>query len=251
MAIRIGVAGIPDYAEGFEDGLEWLSKHGLCEEAQFVRRVWMTEERAKAVRGLNASLKVPLSVHAPYYINLANPEKAEASKKRILDSCDRAELMGAGIVVVHAGYYGGDKQDAVKRITKACGELSKKTSVKLGIETMGRQKQFGTLDEIMEIHEEFKNCVPVIDFSHIFARNNGNIDYAEVLDKVRGQKHIHAHFTGIAYSNGNEKHHLPVASKQPDFEKLVAELKKRKTDITIICEAPVPARDALWMQRAI
>jgi deoxyribonuclease-4 len=251
MPIQIGVAGIPVYADGFEDGLRWLSEHGLAEEVQFVRQVYMTRERAKSVRELNESLKVPLSVHAPYYINLTNPEKSEASKKRILDSCDRAELMGADIVVVHAGYYGSDKQKAIDLITKACWEISKKISVKLGLETMGRQKQFGTLEEVLELCAEVKNCIPVIDFAHIFARNDGSINYGRVLDKVRHLKHIHSHFTGVAYSKGNEKHHLPITSKKPDFSKLVTELKKRKTDIRIICEAPVPARDALLMKKLL
>jgi deoxyribonuclease-4 len=251
MPIQIGVAGIPICCKelGFEEGLKWLNQNGLCEEVQFVRQVWMTKERAKAIKELNDSLKVPLSVHAPYYINLANPEKVEASKKRILESCDRAEIIGADIVVFHPGFYGKDKQKAFELVRKACAEMTKQTSVLLGLETMGRQAQFGTVDEILEINKELKNCVLVVDFAHIFARNNGKIDFVEILDKVKKIDHLHSHFTGVAFSNSDEKHHLPVSSNQPNFKELANELKKRKTDIMVICESPLLEKDALLMKK--
>jgi len=253
MVARVGISGIPHSVagEGFEAALRWFSKNGLCEEIQFVRSVWMTPEKARYFAGLNKTLGVTLSIHAPYYINLANPAKVAASKARILSSAKIAEIIGADIVVVHAGFYGGDKEKAIGLITKACKELAREMPVPLGLETMGRQAQFGTLDEILALCEEAKGCVPVLDFSHMYARNNGAIDYGEALDKMRRYKHVHSHFTGVNFANGNERNHLPIGSKQPDFAPLAREILARKLDITIICESPFLERDAFIMKRML
>jgi len=251
MAIRIGVAGTPFVCERTEDALPWLHKNGLEEEIEFVHQIWMSPERAKDIKGINESLGVQLSIHAPYYINLANPEKVAASKKRILDCCDRAERMGAYIVVFHPGYYGMDKEKATERIYKACFEMSKKSSVLLGLETTGKITAWGTIEEIMAVHNDYRNCVPVIDFAHLYARAQGKIDYGKVLDKVKGIKHLHSHFSGIAYGPGGEKNHLPIMSGKPDYREIAKLLAKRKTDITMICESPYLERDALVMKNIV
>ena len=63
---------------------------------------------------------IKLSVHAPYYINLASKEKIkiQQSKKRILDSCERMHHMGGGPVVFHPSYFGGQDREKVFQITK-------------------------------------------------------------------------------------------------------------------------------------
>ena len=70
-------------------------------EVEFVRGVSMNEEKAKEVGKVAKELGIRLSVHAPYYINLCNPEKLRDSEKRIIDSCHRGHAMGAGTVVFH------------------------------------------------------------------------------------------------------------------------------------------------------
>jgi len=251
MAIKIGVAGTPSVCEKTEDALIWLKKNGLEEEVEFVRQVWMTRDRAEKIKELNKSLGVELSIHAPYYINLANPLKAKASMKRILDCCDRAERMGAYIVVFHPGYYGKDKEKADSLIHRACSEMAKKTSVLLGLETTGKHTAWGTLDEIMAVNRDLRNCVPVVDFAHLYARAAGRIDYGEVLDKVRKFKHIHSHFSGINYGPGGERNHLPILSGKPDYKEIAKLLVKRKTNITMICESPYLERDALIMKKIV
>lgn len=253
MRARIAVPGTPACCRGEkpEAWLGWLSEQGLDEEIQFSRNIYLNVAQARALGELAKSLNVELSVHAPYYINLANPEKLAASRKRILDSAERAKAMGASIVVVHAGYYGKDKEKATALINKNCTELAEQCPVTLGIETMGRQAQFGTIEEINAICSEASNAMPVLDFAHIYARNSGTIDYAELLDKAKHYRHLHCHFTGVAFSKGNERHHLPVLSKSPDFEPLANEIKKRKLDITIVCESPYLERDALILKRMV
>ena len=56
-------------------------------------------------------------------------------------------------------------------------------NIKLAPETTGKHSAFGSLDETIKIAKETK-CAICIDPAHLYARNNGNIDFKEVLDKL-------------------------------------------------------------------
>ncbi|MEM5871440.1 MAG: TIM barrel protein [Candidatus Aenigmatarchaeota archaeon] len=258
MKIFLGPAGIPITAKGRStiDGIKRVSELNLnAMEIEFVRGVNMSISLAKQAGKIAKDLDIVLSIHAPYYINLCNPEKVKASQKRILDSCERACYLGAWIVVFHPGYYGVDKDKAFEMVLKACEEMDEKIkkegwNVKLGLETTGKKSQFGTLDEIIEIHKKIKNCVPVVDFSHIYARNNGKIDFKEVFEKMENLNlsKYHTHFSGIEYTQAGEKNHVPIAHKKPDFKELATHLLKSKLkEITIISESPILEQDSLQM----
>ncbi len=259
--IKLGPAGVPMACQGSSiDAIKVISDMGLSAmEVEFVRGVKMSVATAEVLGKEAKKFGVGLSVHAPYYINLASEErsKIEASKKRIWDSLERGEAMGATVVVVHAGYYGKDRERAERMITNACIKMSekiteKKWKIKLGLETTGRQSQWGTLSEILNLCKKAKKCIPVIDFSHIFARNGGNIDYSKILEMMKDYNYIHSHFSGINYSyvaegKGNERNHEPIG--KPDFKLLAKEIIKRKTNITIISESPILEKDSLKMKK--
>ena len=268
MEIRLGPAGIPLSCKNCNtlEGVKKVAELGLSAmEVEFVRGVNLSREKARELGRIAEELNVELSVHAPYYINLASEdeEKVNASVKRILDSLDRAELMGAGIVVVHAGYYGKDKEKAGEMIERKCAEIAEvieKNSwkVKLGLETMGKQSQWGTLEEIARVCKRLRACAPVIDFAHIYARNGGEINYPEILDTVKKLRvgHVHSHFSGMEFTKtlagGNEKRHLPIKkARGPDFEALAREILRRKVSITIISESPILERDSLLMKEIL
>jgi len=248
--IKIGTAGIPKVSKNSFEAIDWLYEHELdAMEVEFVHGVNMSLDMAKKL-GEKAEGKISLSVHAPYYINLCNPEKVEASMKRILDSAKRAELLKANVVVIHSGFYGKlEKGECYNMVLDAFEKMTKKTSVNLGLELMGKLSQFGTLDEIIKISKEVDGCVPVIDFAHAYARNLGKIDYELILRKMKSFKHIHAHFSGIRYGQRGEINHEPIG--HPSFKELAKLLKKKKTDITLICESPLLEKDALKMKNIL
>src|SRR5210317_1038897 len=102
--IRIGPAG--SNGLGNLKGVSNVAEIGLdCMEVEFTYGVRMDLETAKDVGALAKEKGIILSVHAPYYINLASDEteKFTASKERILASCERANAMGARYVTFHAG----------------------------------------------------------------------------------------------------------------------------------------------------
>ncbi|MCW3980650.1 MAG: TIM barrel protein [Candidatus Bathyarchaeota archaeon] len=260
--IWLGPAGIPTVCKGSSsiDGIKTVSELELnAMEIEFVRGVKMGNEMAKEVGAVAKKLNIRLSVHAPYFINLSSAEKVkiEQSKRRILESVEKAHLMHADTVVIHPGYYGKfDPEETYEMTRDACRDMIKSMisknikDVKMGLETAGKHSQFGTLDEIIKIHKELKTCVPVVDFAHMLARQDGRMDYGEVLGKLKKLKlkHYHTHFSNIEFTERGERRHL-VLDKKPPFEPLAKEILKRKLNITIISESPILEQDSLKMKR--
>ncbi|MDP2749967.1 MAG: TIM barrel protein [Nanoarchaeota archaeon] len=258
--IKIGPAGSSGL--GILKGLEHTRQLGLdATEVEFTYGVNMTNELAKQAGELAKKLKIDLSVHAPYYINLASEEKPKihASITRILQSCERANHLGATHVVFHAAFYGKRTENEVKEMVKdAIIEISdkikeKKWDVILAPETTGKKSQFSGLDELIDLQKELKrkNVAFCTDFSHLYARECGKIDYDEVFSKLKksGLKHFHCHFSGIEFTAKGERNHIITT---PAFFKPLAEaLKKYKLDVTIINESPQPFEDAVMMKNML
>jgi len=254
--ILLGPAGTP--AKSTFEGLEAVKKLGLqAMEVQFSHGINMSSELAKKIGEENKKYNIHLSIHAPYYINLASEEKQKVtdSKKRILESCRLGHLMGARHIVFHPGYYGKkSKEETYDMIKTEMAEMQKiiknnKWSTALAPETTGKGSQFGDLDETIRIAKEIK-CSMCLDSAHIFARNNGKIDYDEVFDKLRKTKehHIHSHFSGVNYSAKGERNHINLGSK-PDFFEYAKTIMKKKISITIISETPITWKDSLKMKK--
>jgi len=269
--IYLGPAGIPTVSkqrttiEGIKSVAE-LKLNAL--EVEFVRRVGMSNEMAKEAGRVAKELGVRLSVHCPYFVNLCSQElgKLEASKRRILDSAERAFHMGADVVVFHPGFYGLLAHDAAfKAVEDACLNMLDRMrvngikGVRLGLETTGKVSQFGRLDEIIELCKKLKGCTPVVDFAHIYARQAGRIDYGWIFEKLKPLKlkHLHSHFTSMEWTpakapwEGNERRHLELNVNKPPFEPLAREILKRKVDITLISESPILEQDSLKMKRVL
>jgi deoxyribonuclease-4 len=195
-----------------------------------------------------------LSVHAPYYINLASEEKDKlaASRKRILDCCQRAHHLGARNVTFHAGFYqtrtAGQTYERIKKVIVGLQKqiARRRWQVTLCPEITGKPSQFGSLEELLRLKKD-TGCGITVDFSHLYARHQGDIDYAHVLEKL--PQKFHAHFSGIEYGPKGEKKHIHTTKKF--FEPLARELVKRNPDISLINESPNPYEDAVMMKRLI
>ena len=145
MKIFFGPAGSAGL--GNEEGIKHAAELKLkAYEVEFTYGVRMSNTEAKKIGETAKKLGIKLSVHGPYYINLCSAEKAkiQASKKRILLSCERAHYMGASPVVFHAGFYQGRTKEEVYNIIKEQITDLQKTikskgwNVKLAPETTGK-----------------------------------------------------------------------------------------------------------------
>ncbi len=252
-SIRIGPAGSD--GRGNLKAVTAIARLGLdCMEVAFTYGVRMQPEMAEAVGARAEAHGIALSVHAPYYINLAayEEEKIAASRQRILDSCHRAHLMGARNVVFHAGFY--QKRPARETyglIRDQILALQKKIrrsawNVVLCPEITGKPSQFGSTEELLALMAD-TGCGLTVDFAHLLARQQGVVDYEMLMPMLPDT--LHAHFSGIEYTAKGEKKHLRL--RPGDFRSLLNALRKHHKQATIICESPAPFEDAVMMKRMV
>ena len=263
--IRIGQAGIPLSCKGRtnKDGLvytkEILDLNAM--EVQFVRGLYvMDDDEALFMKEYAQENDVELHVHAPYYINLAGDDEVKLSIEKAMSSAILAEKMGAKTVVIHPGYYGEktplETLELIVKNTEALQDLmlEEKLKVRLGLETMGKQKVFGSLDEIIKVCEQVPGVLPVIDIGHIHARGNGCLkkqeDFEEVFDKlsVLNLDHYLIHVTGVLYENGNEQYHLPVKKGDMPIGPLIDTVLDHDYNVTLISESPLLEHDAVYLR---
>ncbi len=253
--IRLGPAGLGGVKEA-AGNLQQYHKLGLsaCEIA-FTYSIYIKPEQTKSISQAADKNKIKLSIHAPYWINLNSAEKnkAEDSKKRILECCRIAHLLKANLVVFHPGYYGkSSKEETFANIKKAIKEMQKeikknKWKVRLAPETTGRLNVFGSIEEILELVKQTR-CFFTLDLAHIKAREQGKISYREIFTKFSSFKNLHCHFSGISYGKKGEKHHQTT----PDSEiKQLSESLPKNKDITIINESPNPVKDSVTLLHAL
>ena len=213
---------------------------------------------------------IELSLHTPYYISLSgtDPEKRLKSIDYIKQSLAAAELLGADTIVIHAGSAAKISReealalasDTLLKTVEAVGD----TPIHLGIETMGKQNQLGTLDEVLTLCALDAHFYPVVDFGHMNARERGGFfpttdSYRRVFDTVASRlgdekaRYMHCHFSKIEFTDAGEKRHLTFADTVygPDFEPLAKALALDNLCPRIICEsAGTMSDDALAMQAA-
>jgi deoxyribonuclease-4 len=210
---------------------------------------------------MGRELDVELSMHTPYYMDLTSGN--ELTQKSI-DSIRWAGLltsqMDGGTVISHIGLYGDlGKKEATKTITENITGVmgfwhDHKIKARLGFETSGRQEVFGSLEEIMTICDDIEGVVPVLNFAHLHARQNGTLrepqDFAELFDRIGPYMdgHYYTHFSGVEHEGGNEKRVTPIKKGDLRFEPLAEYLTENTPNCTIISSSPLLEHDAMYMK---
>lgn len=254
-----------------EESAFWVKEKGLdCFEYSFGRGVNLSDEKAVKIGEAFYNAGVEISVHAPYFINLANPdeEMAEKSFGYIIGSAEKCRLMGGNRVVFHPASQGKMKrEDAVNltidRIKALAERIYEKnlSDIKFCPETMGKQGQIGTVEEITEFCKVDKVFTPCVDFGHVNARECGSLktedDFINRLEYMINElgylrmKNFHVHFSKIEYSAKGEIRHLTFADERfgPDYRPFIAAIKKLNLTPYIVSEsAGTQDADALTMK---
>lgn len=278
MIAKFGAAGNSDsfYAEGHkasEEMPKWLRIRGLdAYEYQCGNGVRCGEATAKKIADAARENNIIMSVHSPYYINLATPEeeKRAGSINYIMQSAQLVKHLGGDRVVVHSGAIGKLSREkaleyAKKTLMLARGEMVAEgfSDVRLCIETMGKINQLGDLYEVMELCKLDESFLPCIDFGHLNARTIGGLktkaDFEEIFDAIENKlgkdrlNVFHSHFSKIEYTQkGGEKKHLTFEDTVfgPEFDFVAEIMAERNIAPTIICEsAGTQAEDAYAMKK--
>lgn len=248
------------YAEGHKSTSEapaFVASKGLDAYEYEAGRGIMASEASLLACGKNArEAGILMSLHAPYFISLSgeNPETRLKSVEYIRKSLRAAELLGADTVVIHCG--GTAKmprseafrlmQDTMEKVLCAVGD----TPIHLGMETMGKVNQLGTLEEVIELCRMDGHLYPVVDFGHLNARYCGGYytdadsyrrTFGAVAEALGDKKarFMHCHFSKIEYTAAGEKKHLTFADSAygPAFEPLCEAIARDGLCPRIICES--------------
>lgn len=275
MEPRFGPAGNSDsfYASGLKDSVQvpkWLQGFGLTAyEYQCSRGVHVGEATAKKIGLAAEAAGITLSIHAPYFINMAtdDPKIRENSKRHIYRTLEVARFMGAVRVVMHPG---GTKQgrqrslhNAVIFLEEVLSETEDFSRIELAPETMGKRNQLGSeVEEIITLCRLSPRVVPTVDFGHLNALTGGTFvnkeTYLRVLTQIGnalGDKvlnNLHIHFSPIEFTKAGEKKHRTFAEKEfgPPFWPLAEAVVELGLAPTFICEsAGRQTEDALTMKQ--
>lgn len=263
------------YTEGKKSTLQapdWLKEKGLdAFEYEAGNGISAGEASLSAVGERAKAAGILMSLHTPYFISLSgiDPEKRLRSLEYIRKSLWAAGLLGADTIVIHSGSAGKLTREEAMRLSldtleKVAADVGDSPCARLGIETMGKLNQLGTLDEVIEQCRVSPIFTPVVDFGHLNARGLGGVfpdcdSYRRVFDTIATQlgdchaKYLHCHFSKIEYTKAGEKRHLTFADEVfgPLFEPLAEAIVREKVCPRIICEsAGTQAEDALFMKQA-
>ena len=273
--IRFGQAGNCDrfYAEGntaSEQSPAWIAAQGLdAYEYAAGHGLRLSEEKALKIGGAAREAGIAVSIHAPYYINCGNPERAENNVQYLLESARVISLMGGSRVIFHPGSPGGQRrEDALRVMLDTVKDARRRldeagfSDVLLCPETMGRPSQLGTLEEVLMLCRETDRTIPTVDFAHLHAAGRGALnepnDFEAIIRRmiealgIERVGHFHAHFSHIAYTAKGEKCHMTFADAGygPLFSHLAPVLIKYGLKPTIICESRgTQTDDALAMKK--
>ncbi|MCC6224762.1 MAG: TIM barrel protein, partial [Thermoleophilia bacterium] len=182
-AIRVGPARIPSRASP-EAAVEALLErgYGACE-IDFESGFWMDYGWAERLGELARAAGVALSVHAPLFGFMGHLEASGRKCSSAVGALDRsagiAAACGADPVVFHPGFLlGRPREDAIASVVEQLGTLrerleGKGRAVPFGVEVMGRVRDLGSLDDVVEISRRTGWVRPVLDFAHLHATSDG------------------------------------------------------------------------------
>lgn len=266
MNIRFGPAGIPLSCKGrtLKDGIEDIHALQLDSmEVQLLRPLRDIPEDLDLIRELGEELDVKLSVHAPYYMDLLGDENyLQRSLDNLIWSGEVAQALGADILALHVGmYHDHEPEEALEMAVKQVRWIRDKFKklgydLTIGLETSGRQKVFGSLDEILTINKRVQRTVPVLNIPNLHAREGGSLrepeDFNQLFQKVHdtvGITEFYIHFSGVEHADGDKIMATPIKKGDLRFDPMAEMmLDKEEWSYRIISESPLLEHDAVYMK---
>jgi deoxyribonuclease-4 len=254
-AIHFGPARVPS-RDSSEGAIEVLLERGYTAcEIDLGGGFWMDYDFAGQFGDLARDAGIVLSVHAPLAGFMGHAERGKKLNMAVgmLDhSAGIAKAAGAEPVVFHPGFLlGRTREEALDAVCEQLGELrerleKKDRAVAFGVEVMGRVRELGSLDDVIEISRRCGWVRPVLDFAHMHATSDGAFTavepFLEALAKadevLEPGAPFHIHFSDIQFANRNETKHLPYGEGTLRAEPLRDALARFERPATVISESP-------------
>jgi deoxyribonuclease-4 len=254
--VRVGPARMPS-RDSPEQAIEAVVGRGYSAcEIDFESGFWMDYPFAERLGEIAREHDVALSVHAPLFGFMGHLEASGRKFTSAVGALDRsagiAAASGAELVVFHPGFLlGRSREDAIDAVVEQLGTLrerleNKDRAVPFGIEVMGRVRDLGSVDDVVEISRRLDWVRPVLDFAHMHATSDGAFlepePFRDALEKadavLDGDTPFHIHFSDIAFANRNETKHLPYGEGTLRADPLRDALAAFDRPATVISESP-------------
>ncbi|MBN1390572.1 MAG: TIM barrel protein [Candidatus Thermoplasmatota archaeon] len=266
MNIRFGPAGIPLSCKGrtLKDGIEDIHALQLdAMEIQLLRPQREIPEDLALIKELGEELDVKLSIHAPYYMDiLGDSTYRDRSFDNLIWAGQMAKDLGADILSITVGMYHEHSPDeaieiAVKEVRNLRDRFKKLGfDAQIGIETSGRQRVFGSLDEVLTIIKRVQRTIPVLNIPNIHSREGGTLreidDFEELFTKVHSvtrSDHFYLHFSGVEHADGDKIMATPIKKGDLRFDPMAeVMLNHEDWDFRVISESPLLEHDAVYMK---
>ena len=244
--------------------LEEMKLDGM--ELEFVHGVRMSDENRALVKKYVDEKNMIITAHAPFYVNLNSKEeeKIDASVQRIIETAVAGRDSGAFSITFHAAFYLGQEKDVVynqvKRQIKRIVDFVEKENIKVWIrpETTGKATQWGDLEEIIKLSNDFEQVLPCVDFSHLHARTAGEFntydEFSYILDSIGNKigkyalENFHGHLAGIEYTAKGERQHLNLKESDMNYVDLLKVMKEFDVKGALVCESPNIEGDAMLLK---
>jgi len=254
-ATRFGPSGLPE-AETFDAAAAALAASGYTAcEIGFAGGFWLDYDAAPRLGAALRAAGIVLSVHAPLAAFMGHADRGKKFNMALgmLDhTAGIAKAAGAQLIVIHPGFFlGRERERAIADVVSQLGALrarleTKDRLVPFGVEVMGRVRDLGSVDDVLEIAAGTDFVRPVLDFAHMHATSDGAFTeveaFAAPLARVDAQLApgvpFHIHFSDIAYANRNETKHLPYGEGTLRAEPLRDALARFERPATVISESP-------------
>ncbi len=264
------------YEQGHKSILEvpeWVKNYGLdAYEYSFGHGYNMSSELANKAGQLFKDHDIKLSLHAPFYINFANPDEVMYQKTQgyIYTGIKFLRAFGADRLIFHPASCGKLKREEAfeltyKRFDETFNKMDEEgilDGLLLCPETMGKTMQIGTYSEVVDLCKVNEHLVPTFDFGHINSLEQGSLktkdDYKRILDYCIEKlgfdrtNNCHIHFSKIQYGAKGEIKHLNYDDiiYGPEFDPLAEVLVEYNLSPRVICESmdKMP-HDALIMKK--
>lgn len=252
--IQIGISQLPPEGVDDDEYLDRLVEAGYdALELPFVTEFPWKEKRCAEFGEKAAERGIRLSVHAPYFATLTpeDPERGAQCLAALEHTMKLGKALGAPIIVAHGGATHGEPPDVLMgRITERLERVAPKVEhlgVGLGLETAGREGNWGTLGDIALVASRFSFVRPVIDWAHIHAVTGGGLTskeaFAQVLAFLTAEfpawmiDPLHTQFTDNQVGDKGEVRHLPYGEGTLRVGPLVEAAHEADIRLVIISEA--------------
>ncbi len=253
--IRYGPARVPS-RDSPEAAIDLIVERGYSAcEIDFEGKFWMDYDWAARFGEVAREHGIALSVHAPIAGFVGHAERGKKLNMAIgmLDhSAGITKACGAELVVFHPGFLlGRSREEAIDSVCEQLGELrdrleQKARSVPFGVEVMGRVRELGSLEDVLEISARVPFVRPVLDFAHMHATSDGSFEHVDAFTAVLERADavlepgapFHVHFSDIAFANRNETKHLRYGEGTLRAEPLAEALARFGRPATVISESP-------------